>query len=148
MIIHHLLIRWPNSLCHYKDELDFYSSIHDKLYSEEPITHSDILFLIRVTSAKVRNSTLKENHLNSSISSLSSYAAEKCLDQSTFYEFKTITADNGTEFAGHQEVAKITNADFYFAKQYNAWERGLNEHTNGLIRRFLPKVTDFNEVSD
>ena len=63
-----------------EDELDFYSSIHDKLCSEEPITHSDILFLIRVTSAKVRNSTLKENHLNSSISSLSSYAAEKCLE--------------------------------------------------------------------
>ena len=67
---------------------------------------------------------------------------------STFYEFKTITADNGTEFAGHQEVAAITNADFYFAKPYSSWERGLNEHTNGLIRRFLPKGTDFNDVSD
>ncbi|MFA0057695.1 IS30 family transposase [Vibrio echinoideorum] len=72
----------------------------------------------------------------------------KDVHQSTFYEFKTITADNGTEFAGHQEVAKITNADFYFAKPYSSWERGLNEHTNGLIRRFLPKGTDFNEVSD
>ena len=72
----------------------------------------------------------------------------KDVHQSTFYDFKTITADNGTEFAGHQEVAKITNADFYFAKPYSSWERGLNEHTNGLIRRFLPKVTDFNEVSD
>lgn len=68
--------------------------------------------------------------------------------QSTFYEFKTITADNGTEFAGHQEVEKITEADFYFAKPYSSWERGLNEHTNGLIRRFLPKGTDFNDVSD
>ncbi|MBU2897298.1 IS30 family transposase [Vibrio hepatarius] len=60
---------------------------------------------------------------------------------STFYEFKTITADNGTEFAGHEEIVKITGADFYFAKPYSSWERGLNEHTNGLIRRFLPKGT-------
>jgi len=72
----------------------------------------------------------------------------KDVHQSTFYEFKTITADNGTEFAGHEEVAKITNADVYFAKPYSPWERGLNEHTNGLIRRFLPKGTDFDTVSD
>ena len=72
----------------------------------------------------------------------------KDVHRSTFYEFKTITADNGTEFAGHQEVAAITNADFYFAKPYSSWERGLNEHTNGLIRRFLPKGTDFNDISD
>lgn len=72
----------------------------------------------------------------------------KDVHQSTFYEFKTITADNGTEFAGHQEVAAITKADFYFAKPYSSWERGLNEHTNGLIRRFLPKGTDFNDISD
>ena len=67
---------------------------------------------------------------------------------STFYEFKTITADNGTEFAGHEKISQLTGADFYFAKPYSSWERGLNEHTNGLIRRFLPKGTDFNKVSD
>ena len=67
---------------------------------------------------------------------------------STFYNFKTITADNGTEFAGHEKIAEMMDADFYFAKPYSSWERGLNEHTNGLIRRFLPKGTDFNLVSD
>ena len=72
----------------------------------------------------------------------------KDVHQSTFYDFKTITSDNGTEFAGHEEIAKITGADFYFAKPYSSWERGLNEHTNGLIRRFLPKGTDFDDVSD
>ena len=72
----------------------------------------------------------------------------KDVHHSTFYEFKTITADNGTEVAGHQEVAAITKADCYFAKPYSSCERGLNEHTNGLIRRFLPKGTDFNDVSD
>jgi len=67
---------------------------------------------------------------------------------STFYDFKTITSDNGTEFAGHQKIAEMMDADFYFAKPYSSWERGLNEHTNGLIRRFLPKGTDFNQVTD
>lgn len=67
---------------------------------------------------------------------------------STFYDFKTITADNGTEFAGHETIAEMMDADFYFAKPYSSWQRGLNEHTNGLIRRFLPKGTDFNQVSD
>ena len=39
-------------------------------------------------------------------------------------------------------------AKVYFAKPYHAWERGLNEHTNGLIRQYLPKSTDFTQVSD
>ncbi|QGP58501.1 IS30 family transposase [Piscirickettsia salmonis] len=67
---------------------------------------------------------------------------------STFFDFKTITSDNGTEFAGHEDISKITGADFYFARPYRSCDRGLNEHTNGLIRRFLPKGTDFNEISD
>ena len=67
---------------------------------------------------------------------------------STFHEFKTITSDNGSEFAQHSQIAEMTGADFYFARPYHSWERGLNEHTNGLIRRFYPKGTDFNLVSD
>jgi IS30 family transposase len=51
----------------------------------------------------------------------------------------TITADNGGEFAKHEEVSKALNADFYFARPYHSWERGLNEHTNGLIRQYIPK---------
>jgi len=66
----------------------------------------------------------------------------------TFFDFKTITSDNGTEFALHDAIAKVTGAKFYFARPYHSWERGLNEHTNGLIRRFYPKGTDFNQVND
>ena len=60
----------------------------------------------------------------------------------------TITADNGKEFADHVRVAEKLGADFYFAKPYHSWERGLNEHTNGLVQGYLPKDTDFLEVSD
>jgi len=61
---------------------------------------------------------------------------------------KTITSDNGKEFAKHQEIAKKLNADFYFADPYSPWQRGLNEYNNKLIRQYLPKKTDFNLINN
>ena len=52
---------------------------------------------------------------------------------------KTITFDNGGEFAGHESIAKALRCKIYFAKPYHSWQRGLNENTNGLLRRFFPK---------
>ena len=52
---------------------------------------------------------------------------------------KTITFDNGGEFAGHEAIAKSLKCDVYFAKPYHSCQRGLNENTNGLLRRFFPK---------
>jgi IS30 family transposase len=60
---------------------------------------------------------------------------------------KTITSDNGKEFAYHKQVTEALDTDFYFAHPYSSWERGLNEHTNGLIRQYLPKKTDFIQIS-
>jgi IS30 family transposase len=54
----------------------------------------------------------------------------------------TITDDNGKEFAGHRETAHLLRAQVFFATPYHAWERGVNENTNGLIRDFFPKGTD------
>lgn len=59
----------------------------------------------------------------------------------------TTTYDNGKEFALHQLLAEILGADAYFAHPYHSWERGLNENTNGLIRQYFPKGTDFSNVS-
>ena len=53
--------------------------------------------------------------------------------------FKTITADNGTEFHQYVSIEKSVNTRFYFATPHHSWERGTNENTNGLIRQFLPK---------
>lgn len=60
----------------------------------------------------------------------------------------TITSDNGKEFARHEAMAKALNADFYFAHPYASWERGLNENTNGLIRQYFPKDSDFSSITD
>ena len=55
----------------------------------------------------------------------------------------TMTFDNGKEFSGHKELATTLEVSCYFANPYHSWERGLNEHTNGLIRQFFPKQTNF-----
>ena len=60
---------------------------------------------------------------------------------------KTITSDNGKEFAFHENIAEKLEAGFYFANPYHSWERGLNEHTNGLIRQYLPKERDFTSLT-
>ena len=61
---------------------------------------------------------------------------------------KTITSDNGREFAQHQRIAQQLKADFYFAHPYASWERGLNENTNGLVRQYFPKKSDFSKITD
>lgn len=47
----------------------------------------------------------------------------------------TLTADNGREFAGHQDIATALDADFYFAHSYSSWEQGSNENSNGFVRQ-------------
>lgn len=59
----------------------------------------------------------------------------------------TITFDNGKEFALHGKIAKSLQADTFFAKPYHSWERGTNENTNGLVRQYFPKKTDFATIT-
>lgn len=55
----------------------------------------------------------------------------------------SITYDNGSEFNSHEMIEKDTTMIIFFAHPYHSWERGTNENTNGLIRRYLPKGTTF-----
>lgn len=61
---------------------------------------------------------------------------------------RTLTLDNGSENAGHRTIREILGTRVYYAHPYHSWERGTNENTNGLIRWYLPKGTDFATVSD
>lgn len=61
---------------------------------------------------------------------------------------RTVTLDNGGEFADHVRVARETGAKVYFAKPYASWQRGTNENTNGRIRRFWPKKFDMATLTD
>ena len=61
---------------------------------------------------------------------------------------KTMTFDNGREFCGHEKLSESLQIETFFATPYHSWERGLNEHTNGLIREFYPKSTNFKIVKE
>jgi len=58
-----------------------------------------------------------------------------------------LTSDNGREFAGHKDIARALDPDFYFAHPYASWERGTNENMNELIRQYFPKHRDLNEAT-
>jgi len=60
---------------------------------------------------------------------------------------RSITGDNGKEFAAHQFITD-EYCDFFFANPYSPWERGSNENLNGLVRQYLPKKSDFNNFTD
>ena len=59
----------------------------------------------------------------------------------------TLTSDHGKEFADHERIAETLQLTFFFAHPYAAWERGTNENTNGLLRQYFPKKSDFQAIS-
>jgi len=61
---------------------------------------------------------------------------------------RTLTSDHGKEFAEHELIAEALQLNFYFAHPYAAWERGTNENTNGLLRQYFPKKSDFKTISN
>lgn len=63
-------------------------------------------------------------------------------------KLSTITYDNGTEFSDWELTGKELGVEIYFAHAYHSWERGTNENTNGLIRRYYPKGTLFSNIKE
>lgn len=60
---------------------------------------------------------------------------------------RSVTADNGSEFSLHYQLADTLGIPTYFADPYSAYQRGTNEHFNGRLRRYLPKGTSFTDLT-
>jgi IS30 family transposase len=59
----------------------------------------------------------------------------------------TLTLDNGSEFSGHEHIARKNRCQVYFADPYSSWQRGTNENANGLLRQYFPKGSDFSRLT-
>jgi IS30 family transposase len=94
--------------------------------------HSKLTFLAKVTK---KTAEQVEQALTEKLGEVSDYVL-------------TLTADNGKEFANHLAISSKLGATVYFARPYHSWERGLNEHTNGLVRQYLPKCQRLDTVTD
>lgn len=66
----------------------------------------------------------------------------------TSFPCYTVTLDNGPENSNWKDMEDLTCAAIYYAHPYHSWERGTNENTNGLIREYFPKGTDFTKIPD
>lgn len=73
-------------------------------------------------------------------------AIVKCL-RPLARQVHTLTLDNGKEFAEHQQITRQLQMPIYFADPYAAWQRGLNEQINGLIRQYIPKSADLSTLT-
>lgn len=68
------------------------------------------------------------------------------IDALASYPVHTLTLDNGPEFAKHRQIAEKLGTRIYFADPHAPWQRGSSENSNGLVRFFFPKATDFSKV--
>ncbi len=85
--------------------------------------------------SKIANSTAKET-------------SRAVIHRLKDFSCRTLTVDNGTENSGYDEIEKELQISCYFTHPYHSWERGTNENTNGLIRWYFPKGTDFATISE
>ena len=107
----------------------------------QPHKQAIVTLVERITGLLKRKRVIKKS---------ASQVSDAMIDLSTpvKIQVKTITSDNGKEFADHKKLRQQIFSTFFFADAYASWQRGTNENTNGLIRDFLPKGCDFRQVSD
>jgi len=120
------------SVGHWEDDLIVSKESSTKLKTINE-RYSGLVFI-----KKVRNGTIEES--NRAILDRLSVIPPQYL--------KTLTRDRGSENLGYKEIEDTLAMICFFAHAYCSWERGCNENLNGLIRRYLPKKTDFNTISN
>ena len=100
-----------------------------------------------VTMVERKSGYAKIGKLNGLYSTPVVQSAARRLNRLPKHLRRSMTLDNGREFSQHKRLTALTGIEVYFAKPYAAWQRGTNENTNGLLRQFFPKGTDFTRIS-
>ena len=105
---------------------------------------SALITLVERTSRFVLITRLADNHRTRTVTD----ALQTMVDSLPRAVYSTITWDQGAEMADHAAFTLATDIKVYFADPHSPWQRPTNENTNGLIREYFPKGTDFNNVTD
>ena len=105
---------------------------------------SALITLVERTSRFVLITRLADNHRTRTVTD----ALKSMVDSPPRAVYSTITWDQGAEMADHAAFTLATDIKVYFADPHSPWQRPTNENTNGLIREYFPKGTDFNNVTD
>ena len=104
--------------------------------------HKDVLVTLVERYSKFaligKSKSKSSNHVSKIIRNLLHHKRKKAI---------TMTSDNGTEFTQHKRISAWLEVEYYFCHPYSSWERGLNEHTNGLIRQYAPKGSSFSHLN-
>jgi IS30 family transposase len=107
-----------------------------------PYRRSGMLTLVERKSGLTRLGLVNSLHSSTTIQ-----MAARRLQELPACLRRSVTFDNGKEFAQHRDLASGLGVAVYFAAPYRSWQRGTNENTNGLLRQFFPKGTDFARIS-
>jgi len=105
---------------------------------------SALITLVERRSRFVLITRLADNHRTRTVTD----ALKSMIDSLPRAVYSTITWDQGAEMANHAAFTLATDIKVYFADPHSPWQRPTNENTNGLIREYFPKGTDFNSVTD
>ena len=108
--------------------------------------HGSKSALLVIVDRFTRKTKIKK--LERKTASLTSSSIVFALSEYNITHIHSITYDNGCEFAEHEFVNKKLHCKSYFCNAYHSWEKGMVENINGLIRRFLPKKTNFDNITD
>jgi IS30 family transposase len=103
--------------------------------------HSALVTLVERKSGYVRI-----GRVDSMKSDLTMRVAKRRMKDLPSALLRSMTSDNGKEFAEHQQLTRGLGLEVYFADPYASWQRGANENTNGLLRQLFPKGSDFTQL--
>lgn len=100
-----------------------------------------------LTYTERKSGYLKANKLTNRTADEIRKASAQSFNNIPHYKKRTLTLDNGVEFADHEFIERDSKITIYFAHPYSSWERGTNENTNGLLRQFFPKKQSLTKIT-